>query len=70
MTPYNLHILRLLLNDNAMFYKTFICFYVSEVKPLSFSLCSQMFDVEYTTFKTFVTQMSDYLYYFFSINVL
>ena len=32
------------LNDNAMFYKTFICFYVSEAKPLCFSLCSQMFD--------------------------
>ena len=29
---------------NAMFYETFICFYVSEAKPLCFSLCSQMFD--------------------------
>ena len=27
-----------------MFYKTFICFYVSEAKPLCFSLCSRMFD--------------------------
>ena len=27
-----------------MFYKTFICFYVSEEKPLCFSLCSRMFD--------------------------
>ena len=32
------------LNYNAMFYKTFICFYVSEAKPLCFSLYSQMFD--------------------------
>ena len=32
------------LNHNAMFYKTLICFYVSEVKPLCFSLSSQMFD--------------------------
>ena len=50
------------LNYNTMFYKIFICFYVSEAKPLSFSLCSRMFDemlnnVEYTTFKMFVTQM-------------
>ena len=28
----------------ARFYKTFIFFYVSEAKPLCFSLCSQMFD--------------------------
>ena len=32
------------LNGNAMFYKTFTYFYVSEAKPLCFSLCSQMFD--------------------------
>ena len=32
------------LNYNAMFYKTFICFHVSEAKPLCFSLCSRMFD--------------------------
>ena len=32
------------LNGNAMFYETFTCFYVSEAKPLCFSLCSQMFD--------------------------
>ena len=36
--------LRAWLNGNAMFYETFICFYVSEAKPLCFSLCSQMFD--------------------------
>ena len=36
--------LRAWLNGNAMFYKTFICFYISESKPLCFSLCSQMFD--------------------------
>ena len=51
------------LNGNAMFYETFICFRVSEAKPLCFSLCSQMFDdVEYTIFKMFVTQMSNYLF--------
>ena len=49
-----------------MFYKIFICFYVSEAKPLSFSLCSRMFDemlnnVEYTTFKMFVTQMVPFI---------
>ena len=27
-----------------MFHKTFTCFYVSEKKPLCFSLCSRMFD--------------------------
>ena len=27
-----------------MFYKTFICLYVSEAKPLRFSLCPRMFD--------------------------
>ena len=32
-------------------------------KPFCFNLCSQMFDdVEYTTFKIFVTQMSNYLF--------
>ena len=36
--------LRAWLNGNAMFCGTFICFYVSETKPLCFSLCSQMFD--------------------------
>ena len=51
------------LNYNAMFYKTFVCFYVSEAKPLGFSLCSQMFDdVEYATFKMIVTQMCNYLF--------
>ena len=32
------------LSGNALFYETFICFYVSEAKPLCFSLCWQMFD--------------------------
>ena len=51
------------LNYNAMFYKTFMCFYVSEAKPLCFSLCSRMFDdVEYATFKMIVTQTSNYLF--------
>ena len=36
--------LRARLNGNAMFYETFICFHISEAKPLCFSLCSQMFD--------------------------
>ena len=27
-----------------MLYETFVCFYVSEGKPLCFSLCSQMSD--------------------------
>ena len=36
--------LRAWLNGNAMFYETFICFYVSEAKPFCFGLCSQMFD--------------------------
>ena len=47
-----------------MFNETFTCFYVSEAKLLCFSLCSQMFDdVErQTTFKMFVTQMSNYLF--------
>ena len=46
-----------------MFYKTFICFYVGEAKPLCFSLCSRMLnDAEYTTFKMFVTQIINYLF--------
>ena len=49
-----------------MFYETFLCFYVNEAKLLCFNLCSQMFDgvddVEYTTFKMFVTHMSNYLF--------
>ena len=36
--------IRAWLNGNAMFYETFICFCVSEAKPLCFSLCSRMFD--------------------------
>ena len=36
--------LRAWLNGKSMFYETFICFYISEAKPLCFSLCSQMFD--------------------------
>ena len=51
------------LNYNTMFYKTFMCFYVSEAKLLCFSLCSQMFDdVEYGTFKMIVMQMSNNLF--------
>ena len=46
-----------------MFHKTFICFYVSEAKPLCFSFCSRtMNDVEYATFKMIVTQMSNYIF--------
>ena len=46
--------------------KAFICFYISEVKPL-FVLafvhkCLMLNDVEYTTFKMFVTQISNYLF--------
>ena len=51
------------LNGNAMFYETFICFSVSEAKPLCFGLCSHVFDdVEYTTFKMIVAQMSNCLF--------
>ena len=32
------------INGNTMFYQTLVCFFVSEAKPLSFSLCSQVFD--------------------------
>ena len=50
-------------NYNAMFYETFICFYVSEAKCLCFSLCLMMLnDVEHTTFKMFVTLMSNYIF--------
>ena len=50
-----------------MFYETFICFYVREAKPLFVSVfvhkCLMMLnDVEYKTFKMFVTQMSSYLF--------
>ena len=49
-----------------MLYETFLSFYVSEAKPLCFSLCSQMFDgvehVEYATFEMFVTQIRNYLF--------
>ena len=59
-------VVRAWLNGNTMCYETFICFYVSEANPLYFGLCSQMFDdvydVEYTTFKMFVTQMSNCLF--------
>ena len=54
------------LNGNTMFYETFVCFYVSEVKPLwkvFVHKCLMVLnDVEYTTFKMFVTQMSNYLF--------
>ena len=62
-------------NCNAMFYKTFICFYVSEAKPLCFSLCSRMCDdVERCSTCNIQNdcqaneQLS--LCYFFSINLL
>ena len=63
------------LNCNAMFYKTFICFYVSEAKPLCFSLCSQMFDdVErcriYNIQNVCHANERLSLCYFFSINVI
>ena len=46
-----------------MLYETFICFYVNEAKPPCFSVCSQMFDdVENTTIKMFLKQMSNYLF--------
>ena len=32
------------LKSNTVLYETFLSFYVSEAKPLCFSLCSQMFD--------------------------
>ena len=58
--------MRAWLKSNTMLYETFLSFYVSEAKPLCFSLCSQMFDgvndVEYATFKMFVTQISNYLF--------
>ena len=53
------------LNGNAMFYETFICFYVSEanlfVSVFVHKCFTMLNDVEYTTFKMFVTQMSNYL---------
>ena len=42
-----------------MFYETFICLYVSEAKLLCLMMLS---DVEYITFKMFVTLMSNYLF--------
>ena len=58
-----------------MFYETFICFFVSETKPLCFSLCSQMFaDVErcwiYNIQNVCHANEQLPLCYFFSINVL
>ena len=46
-----------------MLYGAFVCFYVSEAKPLCFSLQCLMVlnDAECTSFKMFVTQMSNYL---------
>ena len=43
-TCYLKWLLRARLDGNALFYETFVCFYVSEAKPLCFSLCSQMLD--------------------------
>ena len=63
--------LRLWLNDNAMYYETFICFYISEAKPFCFSLCSQMFDdVERCHMQDCQANEQLSLCYFFSINVL
>ena len=49
-----------------MFYEKFICFYVSEAKPLVsvfvHKYLMMLNDVEHTTFKMFVTQMSNYLF--------
>ena len=49
-----------------MFYETFICFYISEanlfVSVFVHKYLMMLNDVEYTTFKMFVTQMSDYLF--------
>ena len=59
-------VFRAWLNYNAMFYKTFICFYVSETNlfvSVFVHKCLMMLnDVEYVTFKLFVTQMSNYLF--------
>ena len=59
--------IRTWLNGNAVFYETFICFYISVKLNLFVSVfvhkCLMMLnDVEYTTFKMFVTQMSNYLF--------
>ena len=60
--------IRAWLNGNTMFYETFVCFYVIEAKPNLFvsvfvHKCLMVLnDVEYTTFKMFVTQMSNYLF--------
>ena len=55
-------------------YEIFVCFYVSEAKPLCFSVCSQTFDgVERCWIYNIqnVCQASEQLsLYFFSINVL
>ena len=47
-----------------MFYKTFINLFIMSVKQNLFvSECLMMLnDVEYTTFKMFVTQMSNYIF--------
>ena len=51
------------LNYNAMFYKTFICFYRSVFISVFLHECLMMLnDVVYTAFKMFVTQMSNYLF--------
>ena len=59
-------ILRDWLNGNTMFYETFVCFYVSEQNPFVSVFVHKYLrvlnDVECTTFKMFVTQMSNYLF--------
>ena len=59
-------ILRDSLNGNTMFYETFVCFYVSEQNPFVSVFVHKYLrvlnEVECTTFKMFVTQMSNYLF--------
>ena len=49
-----------------MFYETFVCFYVSKANlfvSVFVNKCLMVFnDVEYTIFKMFVTQTSNYLF--------
>ena len=56
--------LRAWLNGNAVFYETFVSMSVKQNLFVSVIVhkCLMLIDVEYTTFKTFVTQMSNYLF--------
>ena len=63
---YISQVLRARLNGNAMFYEPFICF-MSMKQNLFVSVvvhkCLMVLNnVEYTTFKMFVTQLSNYLF--------